>query len=64
YSLFKYQVFLFKLINRPTTFQQFINEILIKYLDKFVTVYINNILIYSNNIVKYKLHIYLILKKL
>ncbi|RAL04910.1 uncharacterized protein BO80DRAFT_346558, partial [Aspergillus ibericus CBS 121593] len=41
-----------------------INKILIEYLDKFMIIYINNILIYSNNTAEYKLYIYLIFKKL
>ncbi|RAL01205.1 uncharacterized protein BO80DRAFT_354751, partial [Aspergillus ibericus CBS 121593] len=57
-------VFLFKFINRPTVFQPLINEILIEYLNKFIIVYINDVLICSNNITKYKLYIYLIFKKL
>ncbi|PYI01096.1 hypothetical protein BO78DRAFT_328453, partial [Aspergillus sclerotiicarbonarius CBS 121057] len=54
----------FRFINKLTAFQQFINKILIKYLNKFVTAYINNILIYNNNIAKYKLHVCSVLKKL
>ncbi|RAK94789.1 uncharacterized protein BO80DRAFT_370317, partial [Aspergillus ibericus CBS 121593] len=57
-------IFLFKLINRSTAFQRLINKILIEYLDKFIIIYINNILIYNNNIAEYKLYIYLVLKKL
>ncbi|PYI09066.1 hypothetical protein BO78DRAFT_309331, partial [Aspergillus sclerotiicarbonarius CBS 121057] len=30
-----------------------INKILIEYLDKFITIYINNILIYNNNIIEF-----------
>ncbi|PYI07791.1 hypothetical protein BO78DRAFT_312123, partial [Aspergillus sclerotiicarbonarius CBS 121057] len=42
----------------------FINKVLMEYLDKFIIIYINNILIYNNNIIEYKLYIYLIFKKL
>ena len=37
----------FGLTNAPATFQAFINNVLRKYLDNFVIIYFNNILIYS-----------------
>ena len=37
----------FELINAPATFQAFINNVLKKYLDIFIIMYFNNILIYS-----------------
>ena len=37
----------FRLTNAPATFQAFINNILRKYLDIFIIIYLNNILIYS-----------------
>ena len=46
----------FGLTNAPATFQAFINNILRKYLDIFVIIYLNNILIYSrteDNYVQY-----------
>jgi hypothetical protein len=38
---------LFRLTNAPTTFQAYINNILRKYLDVFVVVYLDDILVYS-----------------
>jgi hypothetical protein len=38
---------LFGLTNAPATFQVYINNILRKYLDVFVVVYLDNILVYS-----------------
>ena len=38
---------LFGLINILATFQAFINNVLRKYLDIFIIMYFNNILIYS-----------------
>ncbi len=49
YSPFKYQVMLFGLTNIQTTFQSYINKILIKKLDIFIIVYLNNILIYTKS---------------
>jgi hypothetical protein len=37
---------LFRLINALATFQAYINNILWKYLDVFVVVYLDNILVY------------------
>jgi len=38
---------LFELINAPALYQSLINNIFRKYLDDFVVVYLNDILIYS-----------------
>jgi hypothetical protein len=38
---------LFGLTNAPATFQVYINNVLRKYLDVFVVVYLDNILVYS-----------------
>ncbi len=46
YSYFKYQVMSFELTNVPATFQSYINKILVKKLDIFMIVYLNDILIY------------------
>ena len=42
----KYIVMLFELTNAPATFQALINTTLEKYLDIFVTAYLDNMLIY------------------
>jgi len=39
----------FRLINAPVTFQKQINSILEEHLDKFIMVYLNNIIIYLEN---------------
>jgi len=43
----------FGLINTLSLFQYFVNNTLYLYLDIFYTAYINDILIYSNNLAKY-----------
>ncbi|PYI21144.1 hypothetical protein BO99DRAFT_329020, partial [Aspergillus violaceofuscus CBS 115571] len=53
YSIFKYKVFLFRLTNRSAVFLKLINKVFYKYFNKFITIYINNIFIYSNNPLKY-----------
>jgi hypothetical protein len=40
------------------------NKVLFNYLDDFCTVYLNNILIYFNNVLKYKHYIKLVLQRL
>ena len=49
YSHFKYQVMPFGLSNALASFQCYINKILTKNLDVFVIVYLDNILIYTEN---------------
>ena len=48
YGLYKYLVMPFGLANGPSSFQNYINDVLHSILDVFCTAYINNILIYSN----------------
>ena len=49
YGHFKYQVMPFGLTNVPVSFQGYINKIFAKKLDLFVIVYLDDILIYTNN---------------
>ena len=64
FELFKYLVMLFDLCNEFVSFQEYINNILCKHLDKFCTVYLNDILIYLNNEFKHEVHVKLILQRL
>ena len=54
----------FSLINALNSFQYFVNDMLRPYLDIFCTAYINNILIYSDNLTKHQKYIKLILEVL
>ena len=54
----------FSLANAPNSFQHFVNDTLRPYLDIFCTAYINNILIYSNNLTEHQKHIDLVLEAL
>ena len=55
---------LFSLINALSLFQYFVNNILRPYLDIFCAAYINNILIYSNNLTEHQKHIKFVLEVL
>ena len=48
YSLFKQTVIPFSLANAPSTFQRYINWALRDYLDEFYSVYIDDILVYTD----------------
>jgi hypothetical protein len=57
YSLFETLVIPFGLFNTPVTFQIRINKILYLYLDIFCIIYINDILVYLDNVLEYKEYI-------
>ena len=54
----------FRFINTPIIFQRRINYILKKYLDDFVIIYLDNIIIYLNSEKEYKEYIKWVLKRL
>ena len=54
----------FRLINTLATFQKRINSVLGEYLDEFIIVYLNNIIIYSNSKKKYFQYIEWVLQRL
>jgi hypothetical protein len=54
----------FGLTNAPTYFMSMMNKVFMEYLDKFVVVFIDNILIYSNSKEEHEGHLCLILEKL
>ncbi len=54
FNLYKYHVMLFKLINKSAFYQHYINNVLFKYLHQFYQIYLNDIIIYSKILKKYK----------
>ncbi len=64
FNVYKYKVMLFKLINKSTFFQHYINDVLFKYLHKFCQTYLNDIIIYSKILKKHKIHVNEVLNKL
>ena len=49
YDQFEYLIMLFRLYNASSNFQNYINKTIYEYFDMFYSIYLNNILIYSNN---------------
>ncbi|KAM2774297.1 hypothetical protein COP1_019197 [Malus domestica] len=64
YGHYEFLVMPFGLTNAPTTFMRLMNEVFQQYLDKFVSVFIDDILVYSKPKADHIRHLNLVLKKL
>ena len=62
YKPYEYLMMFFELINALTIFQLYIHKILHKYLDIFMIIFLNNILIYFKNKNKHEQHVCIVLK--
>src|SRR6266498_2942761 len=61
---YQFKVMPFRLNNAPATFQRLINKVLRQYIRKFVQVYLDDVIIYSNNLDEHKRHIKAVLEKI
>jgi hypothetical protein len=64
YDLYELTFMSFGLTNAPAYFMNLMNKVFIEYLDKFVVVFIDDILIYFNSDSDHKEHLRLVLQKL
>ncbi|WVZ80719.1 hypothetical protein U9M48_028176 [Paspalum notatum var. saurae] len=64
YGLYEYTVMSFGLTNGPTFFMYMMNSVFMEYLDKFVVIFIDDILIYSKTEEEHEKHLKLVLQKL
>ena len=62
YELYEYLVMPFDLHGAPAKFQGYINKTLQNYLDVFVSIYMDDILIYSNTLKEHKQHVHQVLE--
>jgi len=64
YGHYEFTVMPFKLINGPAAFMDLLNRVFQPYLDTFVVVFIDNILVYSKDKVEHAQHLRTILQTL
>jgi len=64
YGLFEYTVMPFGLCNAPGTFQHYMNDTFREFLDKFLIVYLDDLLVYSDTLAEHKRHVRLVLERL
>ena len=64
YGHYEFLAMSFGLTNAPTTFMDLMNRVFEEYLDKFVIVFIDGILVYSRTKEEHELHLKIVLEKL
>jgi hypothetical protein len=64
YGLYEFTVMSFGLTNTPAYFMNLMNKVFMEYLDRFVVVFIDDILIYSKSDSDHEEHLRLVLQKL
>ncbi len=62
--MYKFTVMSFGLTNAPAYFMYMMNKVFMEYLDKFVVVFIDDILVYSRSEEEHEGHLRLVLQKL
>jgi hypothetical protein len=64
YDLFEYLDMSFGLMNAPTHFMYLVNSVFMPELDKFVMVFVDDILIYSRSMKEHEEHLWIVLQRL
>jgi hypothetical protein len=64
YGLYEYTVMSFGLTNAPAYFMYLMNKVFMEYLDKFVVVFIDDILLFSMTEEEHEKHLRMVLEKL
>jgi hypothetical protein len=64
YGLYEYTVMSFGLTNAPTYFMYLMNKVFMEYMDKFIVVFVDDILIFSKTEEEHEKHLRLVLEKL
>ena len=64
YGLYEYTIMSFGLTNAPAYFIYLMNKVFMEFLNKFVVVFIDDILVFSNTKDEHAEHLRLVLQKL
>jgi hypothetical protein len=64
YGLYEYTMMSFGLTNAPVYFMYLMNKVFMEYLDKFVVVFVDDILIFSKTEEEHEKHLRMVLEKL
>ena len=64
YGLYEYTVMSFGLTNAPAFFMNLMNKVFMDYLDVFVVIFIDDILIFSKSEAEHEVHLKLVLQRL
>jgi hypothetical protein len=61
YGMYEYTVMSFGMTNVPAYFMYLMNKVFMEYLDNFIMVFINDILVYLRSEEEYEDHLHLVL---
>ena len=64
YGSFEFLVMPFGLTNAPSSFQHYMNDVLHSHIDKFVVVYLDDVLVYSRDPIEHVAHVRSVLQLL